>query len=215
MCTRQVMRCEVLREGSGETAIVEISRWALSAAQANHDTDTYQSRYFELHHRSTWTYIQADLEALGDGPERLNYVCPAPPFSRASVSLSFMNVAGDAGVSFRICAAGVDLYVDWGFWDLWGFVMHADPTVSVHWLWAFVLRDDAPSLVLGGLTASRSLSSILGPGVSHSESVLDVPVVAAAGIEAELSRRRRFRVAFTNMSYRLRNNTVRRAFSRR
>jgi hypothetical protein len=188
----------------------------MCVAQANHDTESERSRDFELHHRATWNRIQVDLDTLGDSPDRLNYVCPKPTYPRATVSMPFVNLASGTGITFRVRAVAVGLYIDRGFWDMWNFVVNADPRVSVFWRWDVVLEDDSPEPSSGTEATS---SPALGPAsttreTDHFDYAAEAPDVEAPGVEAPAPRRRR-RDVFSDLSYRLRPNSVRRALSRK
>ncbi|KAJ6079839.1 hypothetical protein N7467_009592 [Penicillium canescens] len=207
MPARFEMRCEIHRDNGANDpgTLVKVDRWVssayfiwkLSAAQANADSEPFRSRYFDLHHRATWNRIEADLEALGDGPERLNYVFPEPPYSRATVSLPLLNLAGGLGVRFRVRTGATDLYIDKGFGEMWKFVTNADPAISVLWRWDVYLRDDSPSPVISPAPTPAPLPTSATPETGPTP------------------RRSHARAAFANLSYHLRNNSLRRRFSRK
>jgi hypothetical protein len=204
MPARFEMRCEIHRDNDPGT-LVKVDRWVssayfiwkLAAAQANADSEHFRSRYFDLHHRATWNRIEADLEVLGDGPERLTYVFPEPPYPRATVSLPLRNLAGGLGVTFRVRTGATDLYIDKGFGEMWNFVTNADPAISVFWLWDVQLRDDSPS-----------------PVISPEPTPAPRPTSATPETNST-PRRSHARASFVNLSYRLRNNSLRRRFSRK
>jgi hypothetical protein len=220
MPARFEMRCEIHRDngGSDPGTLVKVDRWVspayfiwkLSAAQANADSEHFRSRYFDLYHRATWNQIEADLEALGDGPERLNYVFPEPPYSRATVSLPLLNLAGGVGVTFRVRAVATDLYIDKGFGGMWKFVTNADPTISVFWRWDVYLRDDSPSPVISPEPTPAPQPTSATPETGHFEHAAEAPEV-----ENPTPHRSHARAAFANLSYRLQNNSLRRRFSRK
>ncbi|KAJ6082183.1 hypothetical protein N7499_007057 [Penicillium canescens] len=207
MPARFEMRCEIHHDNGANNpgALVNVDRWVspayfiwkLSAAQANAYSEHFRSRYFDLHHRATWNRIEADLEALGDGPERLNYAFPEPPYSRATVSLRLLNLVGGLGVTFRVCTGATDLYIDKGFGEMWKFVTNADPAISVFWRWDVYLRDDSPSPVISPEPTPAPQPNSATPETGPTP------------------RRSHARTAFANLSYCLQNNSLRRRFSRK